>query len=310
VDYIFSTGLNFFVVLYIRILLDDVYSKKQKNQTQKNQTMDRQKIEEKDQRVTNKVREIFHNKEQARVNRGHVWQTYRLWLTVVCAGLVLAGLTISREQPATVVSNNSEPTPGDASNNGDASVVEKPTDQMAATDASDSGESTASPETAGLLSAKDTDPPETEVLSREARLTEPQVPSDTDRSTEAVAADQPRVTGQKRKTSHITISKIVSCSTVSKLKYVHPKKVFSLKKDSTPTVWMRVLSDKPPFTLSHVYYLNGKRYCRVPLKIRYRQMRTWSNVTLNRAWQCGKWRVDVTTKDGEILEQIEFTVVP
>ena len=74
-------------------------------------------------------------------------------------------------------------------------------------------------------------------------------------------------------------------------------------------VWMKVLSKKPPFTLTHVYYLNGQKYCEVPLAIRYHRMRTWSSVSLRSPDHIGKWRVDVIAENGTTLDQIAFTVV-
>ncbi|MEZ4551351.1 MAG: DUF2914 domain-containing protein [Desulfobacterales bacterium] len=75
-------------------------------------------------------------------------------------------------------------------------------------------------------------------------------------------------------------------------------------------VWMDVRSEKPPFELRHVYYLNDRRYCVVPLDIRYPRMRTWSTVSLEYPTQIGQWRVDVETREGEILSRVEFSVVP
>jgi hypothetical protein len=72
---------------------------------------------------------------------------------------------------------------------------------------------------------------------------------------------------------------------------------------------MDVRSKKQPFTLSHVYYANGQRYCEVPLKVNYPRTRTWSNVVLNKPEHVGQWRVDVVTENGEILDQIDFSVV-
>jgi hypothetical protein len=277
---------------------------------QKSQTLDREKIEEEDQRLTNRLREIIHNKERPLDNKRHVWQPYRFWLPVLCTGLIIAGLMIFREQPATIVSINSAPPSRDTVENGEASVLEKSTDQGVAADAEDMAPAAESPEKASLLASKETAPTEIRALSREPAPKSPEVLLNTDRSTEEIATAQSTPAQQNRKSSSIQIADIVSCSSVRKRQYVSPKTVFSLKKSSTPIVWMNVLSDKPPFTLFHVYYVNGSRYCRVPLKIRHRRMRTWSTVTLNSRKHHGKWRVEVITDNGEKLDQIEFTVVP
>ena len=244
--------------------------------------MDREKIEERDQLLVNKFREIVRNKERTPGNKRHVWQIYKFWLPVFCAGLIMAGLTIFREQPTTIGSNNSGPRSRDTFENSKAPVLQKSTYQ-----------------------------PEIKALSRETTPKPPEVLLSTDRLAETIAKAPSKPAEQSSIIpSSIQISEIVSCSSVSKRQYVSPKKIFSLKEESTPVVWMTVLSDKPFFTLTHVYYVNGNRYCEVPLKIRYRRMRTWSNVTLNSMNHYGKWRVEVITDSGEKLDQIEFTVVP
>lgn len=251
--------------------------------------MDRKTIEERDQRLINKFREIVRNKERTPGNKRHVGQIYKFWLPVFCVGLIMAGMMIFREQPKTIGLNHSEPGSRDTFENSKAPVLEKSTDQIVVTD------------------AKDIAPA---AVSLEKAPKPPEVLLSTDRSAETIAKAPSKPAEKSSIPSSIKISEIVSCSRVSKRQYVSPKKIFSLKKESKPVVWMTVLSDKPPFTLTHVYYANGNRYCEVPLKIRYRHMRTWSNVTLNNMDHYGKWRVEVITDSGEKLDQIEFIVVP
>ena len=108
----------------------------------------------------------------------------------------------------------------------------------------------------------------------------------------------------------IRIAEIITCLGVKNKNSLSPQKEFSLQKGATPYVWMDVRSKKTPYKLRHIYYLNGRRYCSVPLAIHYPRMRTWSNVTLRHQYETGNWRVDVVTKKGEVLSQVEFTVVP
>jgi hypothetical protein len=108
----------------------------------------------------------------------------------------------------------------------------------------------------------------------------------------------------------IRIAEIITCHGVENRSAVSRQNVFSLKEGAKPYVWMDVRSKKLPYQLRHVYYLNGRRYCVVPLEIRYPRMRTWSNVTLRNRNETGQWRVDVITRKGEILSQAQFTVVP
>lgn len=108
----------------------------------------------------------------------------------------------------------------------------------------------------------------------------------------------------------IRIAKIVTCQGVKNRRAVTRQNVFSLKEGAKPYVWMDVRSTKIPYQLRHVYYLNGRKYCAVPLEINYPRMRTWSNVTLRNRNEAGQWRVDVISRKGEILAQAQFTVVP
>ena len=108
----------------------------------------------------------------------------------------------------------------------------------------------------------------------------------------------------------IGIAGITVSQNVRNKQPVSRKTEFSIKQGAKPYVWMDVRSEKPPFELRHVYYLNDRRYCVVPLDIRYPRMRTWSTVSLEYPTQIGQWRVDVETRDGEILSRVEFSVVP
>jgi Protein of unknown function (DUF2914) len=96
---------------------------------------------------------------------------------------------------------------------------------------------------------------------------------------------------------------------VKNKQYSRPIIKSSLAQAASPKIWMKVLSENPPFTLSHVYYFNERKYCEVPLAIRYNRMRTWSSVSLKSPDHIGKWRVEVIADNGAKLDQVEFTVV-
>jgi hypothetical protein len=241
--------------------------------------MNREEIEEKDQRLTKKIRVIIDGKKKPSKEKKPVWQTVYFWVPVFfCTGLIMAGLMIFREPAATIVSNTSAPV------------------------------SKESFETTNPLAAKRVVPPGKKRVSQKKPPKPPEALLNTARPAKAITTVQSKQTEQIRIPSGIHISEIVTCSSVSKRQYVSAKTTFSLKEDVTPVVWMTVLADNPPFTLSHVYYVNGRRHCKIPLKIRHPRMRTWSNITLSSRTHVGKWRVEVMTENGVKLDQIEFFV--
>nr|WP_320190558.1 DUF2914 domain-containing protein [uncultured Desulfobacter sp.] len=107
-----------------------------------------------------------------------------------------------------------------------------------------------------------------------------------------------------------TIKELVICRSIKNRQYVSPENRFSMKNGAKPAVWtwMNALTDKPPQELSHIYYLNGKRFCRVILPVPFPRTRTWSKVTMKRPAQAGSWRVDVVNKNGQVIARANFTV--
>lgn len=108
----------------------------------------------------------------------------------------------------------------------------------------------------------------------------------------------------------IKLASVVACKGVRNRQYLDETNVFHISETAHTYIWMEVKSEKQPFVLKHVYYFNGEKYCDVPLKIKYPRMRTWSYVTLKNPDHIGRWQVEVTGEDGEVLKQIRFEVMP
>ncbi len=104
------------------------------------------------------------------------------------------------------------------------------------------------------------------------------------------------------------ISRLFTCSQVHARECVGEQSVFSLNEYRNPHVWMEVYSDALPYTLTHVYYHEGQKYCEVPLEIKFPRMRTWSYITLENTTQTGLWYVEIVAEDGTVLEDITFKV--
>jgi hypothetical protein len=59
--------------------------------------------------------------------------------------------------------------------------------------------------------------------------------------------------------------------------------------------------------VSHVWYYNDEEMARVDLNVYGKTWRTWSSKRIVESWT-GKWRVDVVSETGEVVESKEFTV--
>jgi hypothetical protein len=105
------------------------------------------------------------------------------------------------------------------------------------------------------------------------------------------------------------IARNLVCSGVKGRNCLAPQTVFALKENQNPHVWMEVYSDSVPYTLKHVYYHEGRTYVEVPLRIKYRRMRTWSYITLKGSNLAGSWYVETVAEDGTVLGRADFQVI-
>ncbi|MBU1170038.1 MAG: DUF2914 domain-containing protein [Proteobacteria bacterium] len=248
--------------------------------------MDRKSIEEKDQLLIKKFRHIIHSKEKTTAAKKPVWKTTPVWLVVFCVGIIVTGWLVFKEG-STVPYQSTD------------AVIEDTSDKNT--------ELTISPEKTTVKNPENPSSrvPEQPIQPKNTGLSEAHV-NPVPPTPEAVETQADK----KNLPPGILISEMVVCSRVEKRQYVLPKTIFSMGEGISPVVWMVVMADHPPLTLTHVYYVNGQEYCKVPLKIAYPRTRTWSHVTLNLKKHLGAWRVDVMTDTGETLDSVEFSVVP
>jgi hypothetical protein len=115
---------------------------------------------------------------------------------------------------------------------------------------------------------------------------------------------------QTSRAGGISVAKIITCRSVADRRHLSAQKEFSVKKDGRVYVWMDVRTQNAPSSVRHVYFINGRRYCSIPLSVTCGQMRTWSTISLNNGDDVGKWRVEVVTDGGENISKAEFTVIP
>ncbi|GAK61181.1 hypothetical protein U27_01080 [Candidatus Vecturithrix granuli] len=111
--------------------------------------------------------------------------------------------------------------------------------------------------------------------------------------------------------SAIRLDRVVICSKITDRNPVNVTSKFSLSEVGKIYTWMQVSGVKPPKTVKHIYYREGKIVARVTLKLRYASMRTWSEKTFKPEESVGKWKVIVTTEnEKEVLALREFTITP
>ncbi len=182
------------------------------------------------------------------------------------------------------------------------------------------GPGKASPKLAGPLSASENKSVETNVSipvieNSEAKKTPVKIFSSkkADKITSKTSDEEQTGSTSELKKSpvlqRVKISRMVTCSGVKSRMPVEPRSVFSLDKHRNAHVWMEVHSEAVPYTLKHVYYHEGEKYCEVPLRIKFLRMRTWSNITLKNPTFIGSWRVDIVAEDGTVLLKKTFEVI-
>lgn len=73
-------------------------------------------------------------------------------------------------------------------------------------------------------------------------------------------------------------------------------------------VWSMIESRQGSSTIHHIYYLEGKKISDVSLDVRSSRWRTWSSKTIASNRFRGKWHVDITTSNGDLLRRLFFEV--
>jgi hypothetical protein len=106
---------------------------------------------------------------------------------------------------------------------------------------------------------------------------------------------------------NIELISAVACDGVRQHRPFGKKEVFDTRHARRAYVWMEVKSRQQPFVIKHVYYLDGRKYCEVPLDIAFPRMRTWSYVTFGKADPAGTWTVEIVC-NGRVLKTVGFQV--
>ena len=258
-------------------------------------------IEERDRHLMKKFRNIVEEKEQIRAQHNAQAPQRRPWPIFALAGVVLAAglmFMVYNRTPDPVITDSSstqEKTKATAPKKSAPMAQRTPTDV----------EPQAIPKETPAQAVVSAETPPAPVLPMGQKLQ----PSDVVQPTPEKAAPMetlPEIASMP----DVTVSELVICRSIKNRQYVSAENHFSIKNGAKPVVWtwMNVLSEKPPQELSHIYYLNGKRFCRVILPVPYARTRTWSKVTLKKPTYAGSWRVDVVNNSGQVIARTDFTV--
>jgi hypothetical protein len=272
------------------------------NLTEKQGMMNKSSIEERDERLIKKFRNIIEEKEQLRAQFKQQVPHRRSWSLLAPAGFILAAGIIFMvyhtipERALTDPSSTPEKVET-ASPKNSMPMAQHPLPDVENPDLpNEKPVQVILSETVPVLPAEE-EPPHSEVVQTEILQTwEKAAPVET----------LPEIVS----TTDVTIEELVICRSIKNRQYISPENRFSMENGAKPVVWiwMNVLTDKPPQDLSHIYYLNGERFCRVILPVLYPRTRTWSKVRLNKPAHAGSWRVDVVNNSGQVIARTDFTV--
>jgi cytoskeletal protein RodZ len=73
-------------------------------------------------------------------------------------------------------------------------------------------------------------------------------------------------------------------------------------------IWTMIECEQPPSSIRHTYYFKGQKVNDIVLKVKSPQWRTWSYKTLLEKRYIGRWRVDITSVEGKLLQSVFFEV--
>lgn len=269
--------------------------------------MNRYVIEKRDREVVEKFRAVVESKE--RLKKRNRLRLAGVFLVILCAGLIILYKNFSSPVVSQSVSHRSNTI---ALN---SKMVETPSlhpeEHPGPVESTPAEIAAVDPDVNDQLPVHDMpDIQAVEPVIWEKKAAPEPVPVLAPRVKTPAKIGLSEVSEQISPATDIRIAEITTCESVENRQPVSRKNEFSLQLETTPYVWMDVRSKKTPYKLRHVYYLNDRRYCEVPLAIVYPRMRTWSNVTLRHPYEAGQWRVDVVTQKGEILSQVQFSVIP
>lgn len=104
----------------------------------------------------------------------------------------------------------------------------------------------------------------------------------------------------------VAVEEMVFCTAVEERVPVGVDTVF-LGTVGTICCFTKLSSSEDSTTIAHVWYYNDKEMARVNLNVLAKSWRTWSSKTILEDW-VGKWRVDVVSEAGEVVESKEFEI--
>lgn len=104
----------------------------------------------------------------------------------------------------------------------------------------------------------------------------------------------------------VAVEEMVFCAAVEERVPIGADTVF-LGTVGTVYCFTKLSSSEDSTTIAHVWYYNEQEMARVNLNVLAKSWRTWSSKTILEEW-IGKWRVDVVSEAGEVIESKGFEV--
>ena len=106
----------------------------------------------------------------------------------------------------------------------------------------------------------------------------------------------------------LTVEEMVFCTAIEERQPAGVDTAFASTVERV-TCFSKIEGAPDTITVFHVWYHNDQEMAKVELTIKGKSWRTWSSKRIMQDWQ-GKWKVDITTSDGDILKSKEFTIKP
>ncbi len=106
--------------------------------------------------------------------------------------------------------------------------------------------------------------------------------------------------------AELSIDEMIICAAVEERQPMNADTVF-IKTIGQLYCYTKLSGAGDTTSIAHVWYYKGDEMARIELSVKGKTWRTWSSKRILEEWT-GKWKVDVVSAKGNILESKEFEI--